>query len=302
MSRWSIAVFAMNEEATIVPCLEAIERAAAGVESCITVIVNGSTDATVERVQEYRRHAPIETSVLSCPAASKANAWNSFIYDLRPEADFYFFVDAYARVEPDAFARLAEAMLEQEEAHAVTSVPTTGRGAHKVAQSIRTSGGLHGTLHMLRKSFVDEIVRRGIRQPFGLYRGDGLIGAMALSNFKATLEGWERERIAVVPERTWTHRPPSPFRLADVKRQFRRQILQARGRLESRAMGEVIRSAGFEGMPSHADAMIVDWLSRQDQEKRRSLRRDPFMRLALRRLAPTAVPAPSALRLEPCLS
>ncbi|MCB1972160.1 MAG: glycosyltransferase family 2 protein [Geminicoccaceae bacterium] len=297
MARWSVSVFAKNEEDSVSSCLAAVDAALAGSPSVVTVIVNGSTDRTFERVCRYRDGRRPDMRAFRSSLASKANAWNSFVHDLKPEADLYFFVDAYARVEPDAFRRLAAALERHPQAHAATSVPTTGRSASLVAGNSIEHGGLHGTLHVLRREFVDGIVHRGIRQPFGLYRGDGLIGAMAMHDFDARRNRWDKQRVAVVTEPTWHHRPLSPFRRKDLERHFNRLVMQARGRLENAAIRDIIYKDGFEALPQHADAMIGDWLSRQSAATLLRLWLEPFTALAMRKLRPGHVPDRTGLEM-----
>ena len=300
MSNWSIAVFAKDEEATIESCLRAIEQAEGGIASQTTLIVNGCTDSTIERALDYRQRSALQLEVFSCPAASKANAWNRFIHDLRPDADLYFFVDGYVLVEPDALVRLAEALASNPLSHAATSRTLDGPGSEQQSRGDLLPRRLLGGLHVLGRPFVDAIVERGYRQPFGLYRGDGLIGSMLMHDLDPRRHAWRRDRVAVVEGKTWSHRLLSPFRYKDVKRHFRRRIYHARGRLENPAIREIIQAHGYEGLPAHADAMIADWLSRQDEDTLRRLRRDPFMRLALRQLKPESPPATSTMMLEPC--
>ena len=297
--RWSVTVFAKNEEASIARCLDAISAAEAPSDRHLSIVVNGSTDNTIDRILAWKSKTSTQLDLFQSPIASKANAWNGFIYDQRPKADIYFFVDAYAFVETGAFRALAEALDQNPKAHAASSIPTTGRSAAKVAKNFIQYGAVHGTLHALRASFIERIVERELRQPFGLYRGDGLIAAMAMHDLDPKHNVWDKERVAVVEEPTWTHRELSIFRPADVKRHFNRMISQARGRLENAAIRDIVHLHGFEALPDHADAMITDWLSERSPNELAKLRRNPFTRLALGQLKPKYYPAKTSLELVP---
>jgi glycosyltransferase involved in cell wall biosynthesis len=283
MIDWSVVVFAKNEKGSIESCLSAIETACSGSDSHVTVVLNGSKDGTDEAVFRYSRLCRIPINIFEIPFGDKANAWNKFIYDLRPSAHVYFFVDAYAIVGMRAFQLLAFALQKHTAANAATGVPSSGRSAAALAAEMHATGGLHGSLHALRFRFVERICESQYRLPIGLYRGDGLIGSMAMHDLNPLVHPWCPERIVVVDGATWTHRVLSPFRPRDIMRQCNRMIRQARGRLEDEAIKRIIYRYGYGGLPTFADDMIADWLSGTPSAERNRLRRQPLTWAAMMR-------------------
>jgi hypothetical protein len=261
----------------------------------VTVVVNGSTDATARLVAEFASRSRVPLAVFTIQYGDKSNAWNHFIHALGPEANTYFFVDGYAVVSASAFLLLATALQDNPLANAAAAVPTSGRSAKVLARRLVASHGLHGSLHALSRSFVSRLRARGFRLPIGLYRGDGLIGSMAMHDLDPRGQPWRAERVAVVPEATWTQRSLSIASPRDIARHFARKVRQARGRLENAAIKTIIYRSGYDGLPAFADDMIRDWLAELAAAHRRKSFRDPFTRIALARLSRAVHPAPAEL-------
>ena len=157
VGKWSVAVFARNEVESIESCLKAIGVACGDADSHVTVIVNGSKDGTDKVAFRYGQLCRTPTSIFVIPFGDKANAWNEFVYNLRPTAHIYFFVDAYAIVETRAFQLLASALRNNTAANAATGVPSVGRSAAALAARMHAVGGLHGSLYVLPLRFVERI-------------------------------------------------------------------------------------------------------------------------------------------------
>jgi hypothetical protein len=238
-------------------------------------------------------------SVFEIAFGDKANAWNHFIHRFRPPASVYFFVDAYAVVQPFAFDQLSKAIASSNGVNAATALPTTGRSAASLSRRIRETHGLHGSLHALRRDFVDRICARKIRLPIGLYWGDGLIGAMAMFDLEPCRDVWTPSRIAVAEGATWKHRPLSLIRVSDLMRQLNRMVRQARGRMENVALKPIIREAGFEGLPAFSDSMLQAWIAQDPANRMPSPYKDLFGYIAVRRVQEWSVPAKSVLEAYP---
>jgi len=304
---WSVAVFAHNEAASLPACLQAIAEAGRGTAMDVTVLLNGSTDASPAVAMASLRRAGLRGRVCLIPHADKANAINQFLHRLRPAAEAYAFIDAYAVVEPHALRHLARALRAAPGANGAAAVPSSGRSAATLRQQIQEQGGLHGSLFALRGTFVDRLVAQGVRLPLGMYRGDGLLGSFVLHDLDAQGGGWERERIIVAPEATWTAPTLRPWRPKDARRFWRRMIQQGRGRLQWPAIRSAIydrarpaNAAGFAALPSEADRLTLEWLAEAPQTRMPLWWRDPFAVLALRRMQ-QAPPPPSQPSLAPYL-
>lgn len=292
---WSAAVFARNEAATIGDCIRALARARGDAALHVTIVLNGTTDHSAEAALAALREAGQPGRVFAIAQGDKANAFNQFIRHLRPPAQAHVFVDGYAAVAPDALRRLHAALDAHPAAQAAAALPSSGRSAPTLRAAMLRDPGLHGSLFALRDGFLDRVVAQGLRLPLGLYRGDGLLGSFVLHDLDASGGGWRTERLALVPEATWSAPSLRPWRGRDWRRLWRRLIQQARGRLQWAALREDIYPHGFAALPEDADARVLRWVAAEPAARTPRPWRDPFAALALsemRRPRPVADLAP----------
>ena len=259
---WNIAVFCRNERASIGRCIESLAQASRNRRALITLIVNGSTDDSAAAALAAGHECGASIAIYTIPHGDKANAMNRFYYQLRETAAFYFFVDAYARIAPNALAELESCLATRPDVVAATGIAANGRTMrlHSIP-TLEGGGQLHGQLHALRADFIDRLMERKIRLPIGLYYGDGLVGSMAMHDLDPLSIAWDPKRIGASPGATYEIPVLSPFRLQDLKRQYHRKIRQMRGRLENLAIRGIVYRQGYAGLPEYADDMIEDYLS-----------------------------------------
>lgn len=285
-------IFAANEAAKIQTCIESVDAACAGRKAHLSIILNGTIDETIGVLKKIKlRHAAMTVYLTS--VADKANAVNHFIHDLRQDADVYFGIDGYVTVAAAALDSLGKALRVHPQSNAASGVPATGRSAKASAQEIMRGGMLAGQLYALRREFLDTIKERRLRLPLQLYRGDGLLGSMAAHNLDAMGIAWDDARVLGVANATFAITPLSPFRYQDIRRQFHREIRQARGRMENAAIKSIIYSSGYAALPSNANTMLRNWLT-TNRPKPRSTREAFFTKLALRQLARSTDIEPAA--------
>lgn len=285
MSRlaFDIAVFAVNEAATIGACIASIDRACAGRDAHISVLLNGTTDNSIEIVKAMRlSHAAM--TVYRFPVADKANAINYYLYELRREATVHFGVDAYTRIDEASFRAIAEAFEADRKALIASALPVSGRSAKSVAANTMKGGMISGQCYGLRPDFVDRLIAGNHRLPLQLYRVDGLLGSMACHNLDALGQPWDTTRLIGVADARFALTPLSIFKLRDIRRQYHREIRQARGAMENAAIKTVIYTKGYGGLPDNANDLLKEWL-KLHQPSPGSLRATYFTRLALRQLA-----------------
>ncbi len=293
---WNVAVFCQNEQDVIVSCLKAIDAAAAGRRVLVCLIVNGSTDESAARAADYARGSNLDFMIVTIPAGDKSNAINAFNVILRVPARTYIYVDGYVTFTPTAFEGLAAELDRRPGAVAATGVCTNGRTMrHATRATLERGGVLHGQLHAFRPEFIDRMVERGIRLPIGIYWGDGLLGSMAAHDLDARGQPWVDGRIAGVAEAGYAIGSLSLFKPADLRRQFRRMVRQARGRLQNAAIKDLIYRSGYEGLPEYADTMVRDYLARSGVPKT-SWRQRPLQWIALRQLRASRPFDPDRLR------
>jgi hypothetical protein len=292
--RWSVSVYARNEGAGIAACVDAIAAAAKGVSTHLSIMLNGISDNSLAVASAAAQSCGLPADIYLIAFGDKSNAWNQFIYAVRPPAEVYFFVDGYARVDERALSELARRLDEKPEVSAAAAVPSTGASAARLRDIMVSQGGLHGSLFALRRSFVERLVDRDLRLPTGLYWGDGLIGAMVAHDLDAC-NPWRISLCSVVPAATWRTTPLSIWRRRDLARYWHRMIRQARGRLENRAVKDLVARRGFGALPASARDLVLDWLRAAPVERRPSLMREPLAVLALRQIRRLRPPEPGDL-------
>ncbi len=296
---WNVAVFCRNERRSIGKCIESIADASHGRRTLITLIVNGSTDDSATLALEAARRRGTPIAVYKIEHGDKANAINCFMYTLREPAHYYFFVDAYARIGPNALAAMEACLVARPDAVAATGVAVNGRTMQLATGPTLTEGHrMHGQLHALRPDFIERLVARNIRLPIGVYYGDGLIGSMVLHDLDPLHNEWVPRRIAADPVANYAIPALSPFRARDLKRQFQRKISQMRGRLENLAIRSIVYVHNYEGLPVYAVDMVNAFLAEHGRPAVSILDR-PFQTLALRQLRAARRPDPG--RLKPVL-
>jgi hypothetical protein len=291
-AQWSIIVIARNEASRLTGCLDRIAREAAGVDACITVILNGCGDDSRQRVNHFASTINLPFAAYEIAFADKSNAWNQYIHVSAPVATHHLFVDGYAWIAPGSLTAFAEALDAADHAHAATGVPSAGRSAASQRRALRDQGGLHGSLHVLRGSFVERIRATDTYLPIGLYRGDGLIGSFCMHDLD-TATPWDKSRVAVAEAATWGL--PSPT-IGDVPRFLRRRINQARGRMENAAIRAAIYPGGYAALPRYADDMILGHLAGAGAG---AIPGDITARIAVRRLNPPRRPGLAETELRP---
>ena len=288
---FDIAVYAVNEAATIEACIRSIDSACAGRHGHIAVLLNGTTDESTSILAGTRlTHAAL--SVYLFPVADKANAINHFLYTLRQRATAHFGIDAYTMIGPTALQAIVEALASQPQALIASGVPVNGRSAKFQADSTLRGGAVDGRLYALRSSFVDRLVEARLQLPLQLYWGDGLLGSMAAHDLCPMRKHWDNSRLIGVPDATFSITPLSIFLWRDVRRHYKREIRQRVGRVQNEAIKTIIYTRGYEALPANANEMAATWLKANPLQPR-SLRDRFFVRKALQyidaqRVGPTA--------------
>ena len=291
---WHVAVYCANEAARLGPCLASIATALGDRRALVTVLLNGSHDASLDIACAAARSHPA-TEVIRIAAADKSNAINQFNHRLRRPARAYAGVDGYVVVGAHSFAAMEQRLAEDAHVQAVSGIATSGRTMRGLAQShLATGGHLQGQFHALRADFVDRMVEGGLRLPVGLYRGDGLLGSMLAHDLDARGNSWDSSRSVAVAGATYHFATLSPLRPRDIQRQFRRKLRQMRGGIENAAIKDIIYRVGYEALPADADAMIRAYLAANPPPPT-NLADRLFQRMAIRESLAATAPEPTAL-------
>lgn len=265
---WAVVVIAAREDVTTLSStINAAIVACAEQRAVVDVVINGNralAASIAEAFEQFRlgEAGSITLRIWSSLIGDKSHAWNQYVHDIWPGSEITYFVDGYARPQPDAFSLIAEALEGAPESLAGTGVPSVGRSASKLAQQMIEGGGIHGNMHAIRGTVIEALRERNFRLPLGLYRGEATVGAVLAFRLDPANHRWVRGTTVVQPEATWWHEPASIWSLNDLIGQLKRRFRQARGTLENRAVRQhlsVSRKAP-EDLPATADEFIGNWI------------------------------------------
>jgi len=200
----------------------------------------------------------------------KAHAWNEYVHRIWTPDTIAFFLDAYAEAQPGSFTRLAEALNNAPETLAATAVPSAGRSAASLRDTMLRQGGLHGNMHVLGIPAMTRLRASGFRLPLGLYRTDSLINAVLNFNFDPAQYRWDTSRVAVVAAASWDVQGITKLTPANIIGQLKRMVRQARGLLENRAVRQhlAIHRHSPESLPRTAHELVSEWLRSHPSEAR----------------------------------
>lgn len=255
---FAVAVFAHNEEGSIDRCLESVLAAAAPAgRVAVQVLNNGSRDGTADRVRAWQARDPC-VSLVEIALGDKANAWNVFVHETCPRANWYVFVDGDVTVDAHAFAALRESLVSHPQALLATGVPSTGRHRREQIDYLRQYGGVLGNLYATRSDFIQGIRDRGIRMPIGFIREDGLVGAFACYGLDTGANRWDTARVAIAENAAFIFPSLSLGRLDDWRLYWRRRIRYSIGHFQFLMLRKGIKSAGFQHMPAHVTALYAN--------------------------------------------
>lgn len=246
-------MLAHNEEARIDACLASLPAGEEGVT--VTVVVNGSTDRTAERV---RSHEVVE--LVEYERGGKARSWNRFVLDDPRDADVFAFVDGDAQLVPGTVAALARALEANPHANAASGLPMNGRRVKAYRRSIAAESGLFGDCYALSGGFVRRMRESGIRLPDDIVGEDGLVRALACTDLGPESE-WSNARVVPVDDAGfWCE--PNALDTRGLRQQAARMVTYSLRHFQNRIVSDIMRGRGPEGLPRELVALYPHYLPR----------------------------------------
>jgi hypothetical protein len=224
--------------------------------------------------------------VWTIPLGGKAHAWNQYVHFVWPGTGLAFFVDGYARIEPDGFRLLAAAMSKSTEALAGGGVPA-GQKASGLRDDAHREDGLHGALFALKEAVMNELRDKHFRLPLGLYGFDSLLGAVLAFGLDPSKNQWDEQRYIVLhPDVTFRIEKKQWWRYTVIKTQFNRILNNALRTLVEEATKEFLaqRKRPPEQLPRTVSDFVLAWVRENPKEAQKTLRKSPICRLALKKL------------------
>mgnify|MGYP002779122684 CR=1 FL=1 len=242
----SVCVFAHNEERHIARCLRSLPRTIDAEPVRVHVLANGCSDRTVDAA----RATPTgDLVVLDLPVGDKANAWNTYVHELAPDAEHHVFIDGDCWAAPSALQWLVKALAAVPAANAAAAVPGAGRSQRRARAAMRADRALAGNLYALRGEFVARIRRCGLRLPVGTVGEDSLVGLLA----KIDLESkgpWRDERVVVSEEARFKFTPLRPWSPSDLRILVGRLRRYSLRQIQIQALRTIWKRDGLGAWPS----------------------------------------------------
>lgn len=248
---YPVGVFAHNDADKIIACLDSLQAASARLSLSIQVLINGSTDETLERVKHYARTHPGVHPVLIA-LGDKSNAWNVFVHEVAREAETHFFVDGDVEVQPDSLEELLRQLEAHPEAYAASGVPEDcGWSARHQRELMLKQGGIAGNLYALSGTFLRLIRDRKVYLPVGHIGEDSLLGSLAYRDLDPRQE-WDMRRIVVCERARFRYEPLAWWRPRDLRLEWRRMIRYGVRHCQSQMLKRHLTAQGLSAMPRTA--------------------------------------------------
>lgn len=244
---WPVAVFAHNEERSIVACLESL-RAASSRPLRAYVLLNGCRDNTEGVVRDYAKsHDWVEPVPIA--VGDKANAWNVFVHDVLPGgAAFAAFLDGDVRAEPGAVDALAEGLRRAPDAIAAAALPASGRSNRELTEMVCERRMVLGNLYALRGGFLEKARELGVRLPLGYIGEDGLVTSLVKWDLDPT-GPFLAERVEPCPAARFRYPSLSPLVLRDWKVYWRRRVRYSLRHFQHQLLAPDLMGEGIRVMP-----------------------------------------------------
>lgn len=292
-TRWALAVFASRESLDLL--LQTLVAAQIGTNgtAVIDVLVNGNPPLAVALTDHLANpefsHQALPIRVWDITLGDKANAWNQYIHHIWSGESIAFFIDGYVRLNPNSIKLLGEAIEDEAEVLGGTGVPN-GAIISSVAHAHVPQSGFHGNFCCIKGAALEQLRRRKIFLPIGLYRVDALMGALLTLDLDPVNNAWDASRIYVHPAASWQTDPKRWWRMRDIRAQVKRIVRQSRGVLENLAIRDHlrVRKQPPELMLQTAAELILDWVQRCPSQANKVLRYNPLARRALAEIRQSA--------------
>jgi len=243
-TRRSVVVFAHDEAAHIATALDCIDAAGLGGQDRVTVLVNGSRDATAEIVaRRAAGDSRIRAEVIAL--GDKANAWDHYVQTIAdPAVPVHIFIDGDVRVSPGAFALIDAALAQHPEARAASCLPRGGRQSDRWQARILRDHGLPGNFYALRGEVLRRMKGR-IWLPVGLIGDDTLLRWLVLRDLDPGAVP-VAERIRPVPGAFFDY---ESFPFSNPGALWRRHMRYALREVQVFALWKRLERDGIAGLP-----------------------------------------------------
>lgn len=246
--RWSICIFARNEERLLPGVLGALDGAAAGHDFVAHVLENGSTDNTVRAALAIAAADP-RIKVHQLAIGDKANAWNEYVHRIAPaDADMHVFLDGDVRPCKGAFASLAHALEGTPEALAAAALPGAGRSRRRWAANLFVNRWLSGNLYAISGQCLAGLRTMDFRMPIGAVGEDGILSYALVTDLEGGTDDSRRDRIAIAAGAMFEFDSLEP-NARDLSTYMRRLRRYSRRHFQKTLLFKRLKQGGLKAMP-----------------------------------------------------
>jgi hypothetical protein len=283
MNAWSVVIVSARESVDTLMGAILAARAASDASTPIDVIINGNRPLA-DAVSARAEHLLENLRIWFITTRDKAHALNEYVERIWPGSQVVFFLDGNVRAMPDAFRVLAVRLREDNNALSASGVPPYDWSARFRRGVDISEGGLAGNLCVLRGDTLALLRSRRIRLPLGLYRTDGVLGAIIAFNLDPSTNKWDARRIPLHSSATWRIDSVGLWkRFIDA---CKRRLRQAQGTLETMAVRQhlSVERKPPEELPRTAADLVTQWMARHPSQARAVCWKNPLCFLAARQL------------------
>jgi len=248
-TKFSIMVFAHNNEETIQSCLESIIKAGASKTEEIHVIINGSSDGTQNIVYSMSNNHPnIKPTVLKL--GDRANAWNYYIYNISNDDCHHIFIDGDITISPDSILVLKEAIINNPAPLAYSTLPKNGRLRKYWTKKIIEKHMMFGNYYCLPLKTIEHIKKIKFFLPNGFLCDDAFITWAILRDFQPrTYENGNL--ILPIKEIGFSYISFSLFKPSGLKSHIKRHFVYSKRNIQTKLLTDRIMKNGFKSIPTH---------------------------------------------------
>ncbi|MDT0627687.1 glycosyltransferase family A protein [Alteromonas sp. W364] len=230
--RYSIVMFAYNEENNIERSLSSIYENVDENLSQVVVIANGCTDSTVDILNKASRDNLFpRLRVVEIQLGDKCNAWNEYVHNISCDEDVHFFTDADVQFTADAFNQMTQTLLDSKNATAIAGLPFSGRNMEVYREMVTQQHLLFGNCYGLKNKFLQLVRDKNFYLPKGL----GWIDSAITKIVKRDIEDIDlpiHERVTFNIDCGYFFAKLNYFKLADIKLYINRISRYSTGKLQ----------------------------------------------------------------------
>jgi len=238
----------------------------------IHVLVNRNQRLKNDLLEWYGVNADIKKctrlKIWFIKAKGKAHAWNQYHYFLWKAEDLVFFIDGYTRLQPNAIRILGDTIQRSPAALGGSGLPDTVVKHSKRVQALIRKGAFQGNLCCLKGSAIRKLKDHKFFFPLGLYRVDGLMGAVLHWRLDFTQLKWDNANIVTCPNAIWNKSVKRWWHPKDLLEKVQQILRQNQGMLENIAITDhfVNRKMVPSQLPGTASELILDWIMRHPKD------------------------------------